>query len=220
MLPTGWSVVEQGAVWPNLTPLPAVGVSASYVAPQLCLLEAGFRSSSPCVYKQSLKSRALSLCTHTACCCSAETQQAKGRSVVCDAGMHLASRQQQTPGVQDHRGVYIPCRNYLPIAVAHARVVHRAGPVPRARVGTAAGLRRGHVEGAQQRSHAERTQHPSRCRSHFSCALSLLLRHTAHASRSTTSRGAGVQGPGVLGESKALWLRSTLGDDDEQQQQQ
>lgn len=63
---------------------------------------------------------------------------------------------------------------YLPVAVAHAGIVHGAGPVPGARVGTATSVSRGHVDGAQQSSRStERTQHPSRRRSHLLLAFLL-----------------------------------------------
>lgn len=52
----------------------------------------------------------------------------------------------RTPNL--HAQTYISA-SHLPIAVAHARVVHRAGSMPRARVGTTAGLGRGQ-EGAPQ----------------------------------------------------------------------
>lgn len=62
-------------------------------------------------------------------------------------------------------------RTHLPVTIAHARVIHRAGPMPRARVGTAPSLSRGHVESAQHGCHAERRQRPS-IRSHAFLAQS------------------------------------------------
>lgn len=104
-----------------------------------------------------------------------------------------------------------PTRTHLPVTIANARVIHRAGSVSRARVGTATSLRRGHVESAQQGSYAERGQHPS-IRSHFfSRNLPTTYCSSCVAQQASTTRaGRGAWGAGA-GRGRAQREQGALG---------
>lgn len=178
----------------------------------------------PCVYKQIPKPRALSShALYTAACCSAEIQ---GREV----NQRLVMPTYISPHSSNTaRGVHTRIRpptstvelpaNYCSTRMRRPPCRSRAPSTRWDSSQPQPGTRRrcSTTQPHRENSSSIETSEPFSffCACRHCCvaqqAASLFRARTS----STSRREAGVQGPGVLRESKGLWLRSTRGDDEQ-----